>query len=95
MGIKQFFCVCFSRLADADHTDTSVNYGHDEADDTAVTLRAEKRSVALDQYVAGLGNANDARSRLRRNTYTSCRNAKSSVDLQLVIVLLDREKQLQ
>lgn len=72
-----FLRMLLSCLADADHTDTSVNYGHDEADDTAVTLRAEERLVALDQYVAGLGNANDARSRLRRNMYISCRNAKS------------------
>ena len=73
-----FFRMVLSCLADADHTDTAAAYG--QAFETELpALRAAERLAALDQYVSGLGG-NDARSCLRKEMYTACRNAEINSD---------------
>lgn len=72
-----FFRMLLSCIADADHTDTAINYGQYPADESAVPLRAAERLVQLDKYVEGLkqqGTDSD-RNSLRNEMYHACRNA--------------------
>ena len=52
-----FFRMVLSCLADADHTDTAAAYRQTPEKEVLPSLQAEKRLVALDQYVAGLGGS--------------------------------------
>lgn len=72
-----FFRILLSCIADADHTDTSINYGKYPADEKAVPLRAGERLSQLDKYVEGLkqqGTDSD-RNSLRNDMYYACRDA--------------------
>lgn len=69
-----FFRMVLSCLADADHTDTAAAYRQTPEKEVLPSLQAEKRLVALDQYVAGLGGS-DTRSQLRQEMYRACRDA--------------------
>lgn len=69
-----FFRLALSCLVDGDHTDTSVhhrNYTEGEPGE----LRPLERLKTLDKYVATLGGDDD-RSKLRREVYDACKNAK-------------------
>ncbi len=70
-----FFRMALSCLADADHTDTAAAYGQAPEQEHLPQLCAKKRLVALNQYVNKLGG-DDERSRLRREMYAACRDAK-------------------
>ncbi|MDR2632835.1 MAG: CRISPR-associated endonuclease Cas3'' [Treponema sp.] len=65
-----------SCLADADHTDTAVNYGDYPVSETIIPLRAADRLKKLDKHVATLGKRQDERSSLRREMYQVCRDAE-------------------
>lgn len=70
-----FFRMALSCLADADHTDTATAYGQAPKQESSLSLRADERLTALNQYVNNLGG-NGERSRLRREMYNACRDAK-------------------
>lgn len=71
-----FFRMMLSCLADADHSDTALHYGHAPNEEKMPELRASERLAALDKYVSGLGST-DERSILRKAMYTDCRNSQS------------------
>lgn len=70
-----FLRMLLSCLADADHTDTAVNYGKYPAQEETVPLRPKERLAQLDRYVGNLGG-NDERSLLRREMYAACRDTE-------------------
>lgn len=72
-----FFRMVLSCLADADHTDTAIAYRQAPEREALPQLRAEERLAALNRYVSELGG-NDERSRLRKEMYQACRDAKVS-----------------
>ncbi|MDR1489880.1 MAG: CRISPR-associated endonuclease Cas3'' [Desulfovibrio sp.] len=61
--LAMFLRMLLSCLADADHLDTSVNYGNYPAVEPVVELCAAKRLAALDAYVTKLGRS-DGRKRM-------------------------------
>lgn len=72
-----FFRMLLSCIADADHTDTAINYGQYPTDENVVSLRAAERLAQLDKYVEGLkqhGTDGD-RNFLRNEMYHACRDA--------------------
>lgn len=75
--LSVFFRMALSCLADADYTDTAIVYGQATLKKRLPQLRAGERLAALDQYVFGLGGE-DERSKLRREMYAVCRDAKIS-----------------
>lgn len=70
-----FFRMVLSCLADADHTDTATAYRQVSEKEVIPQLRAKERLAALNRYVSELGG-DDERSRLRREMYLACRDAK-------------------
>ncbi|HHW37094.1 MAG TPA: DEAD/DEAH box helicase family protein [Bacillales bacterium] len=72
-----FFRMLLSCIADADHTDTSVNYGQYPADENVVPLCAAERLAQLDKYVESLKQqgADGDRNSLRNEMYHACRDA--------------------
>lgn len=70
-----FFRMLLSCLADADHTDTAVNYRRYPVHMESVALRPAERLEHLDQYVAELSRANDERDVLRQEMYSACRDS--------------------
>ncbi len=72
--VSLFFRVALSCLADGDHSDTAIHYGHRTPMEMAVTLRPAERLAALNKYVEALAQ-NDDRSRLRSEVYMACRDA--------------------
>jgi CRISPR-associated endonuclease/helicase Cas3 len=75
-----FFRVALSCVADGDHTDTSIHYRDQTADEPVVELRPADRLAALDRYVETL-KKNDDRSRLRSEVYSTCRNAVTQANI--------------
>jgi CRISPR/Cas system-associated endonuclease/helicase Cas3 len=73
--LSVFLRILLSCLADADHTDTAVNYGNYPAVEKLIPLQPEDRLTQLDRYVQALGG-NDERSDLRREMYSACRDAE-------------------
>jgi CRISPR-associated endonuclease Cas3-HD len=71
-----FLRLLLSCLADADHTDTALNYGNYPEVETEVQLLPAKRLAYLDKYVASLKDGGDERSRLRREMYLACKNSQ-------------------
>ncbi|TWT84895.1 DEAD/DEAH box helicase [Planctomycetes bacterium CA13] len=64
-----------SCLVDADHFDTSANYGQAHPS-PQVHLRPSERLKQLDRYVASLkSNKEDKRNQLRGKVYASCRSS--------------------
>lgn len=72
-----FFRMVLSCLADADHTDTATAYRQAPEKEALPQLRAKERLAALNRYISELGG-NDERSRLRKEMYLACRDAKVS-----------------
>ena len=72
--IRVFLRMLLSCLADADHTDTAVNYGKCPTHQDIVELKPKERLAQLDHYVKALGG-NDERSILRHEMYIACRDA--------------------
>jgi hypothetical protein len=71
-----FLRMALSCLADADHTDTAINYGNYPQTENWIPLRPRERLERLDQYVAGLcAEGGGERADLRREMYLECRNA--------------------
>jgi CRISPR-associated endonuclease/helicase Cas3 len=68
--------MAMSCLVDADYGDTAEHYGNEKWVAPSLPRWAE-RLVALDAYVASLGQANrkEGRAELRRLTYEACREA--------------------
>lgn len=69
-----FFRLLLSCIADADHSDTAINYGQYPQNEEIPSLRAEERLKQLDTYVETL-KTEDRRSTLRSEMYESCRNS--------------------
>jgi Rad3-related DNA helicase len=63
-----------SCLADADHTDTSINYGNYPMPEKTVSLCPSERLAKLDRYVKGL-EGDDERIGLRQAMYAACRDS--------------------
>lgn len=78
--MRIFLRMLLSCLADADHTDTAVNYGKYPVREKIVQLRPKERLAQLDRYVETLGES-DERSILRREMYVACRNAKAEQNI--------------
>lgn len=72
-----FFRMVLSCLADADHTDTATAYRQAPEKEALPQLRAKELLAALNRYISELGG-NDERSRLRKEMYLACRDAKVS-----------------
>ncbi|HHW94530.1 MAG TPA: CRISPR-associated endonuclease Cas3'' [Mogibacterium sp.] len=72
-----FLRMALSCLADADHSDTAMNYRQYPENDSMPLLRAEERLKQLDDRVSKLGNG-DERSLLRAKMYQSCRDSKQT-----------------
>lgn len=72
-----FFRMVLSCLADADHTDTAAAYRQVSEKELIPQLRAKERLAALNRYITELGG-DDERSRLRKEMYLACRDAKVS-----------------
>jgi CRISPR-associated endonuclease Cas3-HD len=72
------FRMVLSCLADADHTDTAVNYRDYPTTESPVLLRAAERLEKLNEYVAQLPQDKDENERLslRREMYKVCRDAE-------------------
>lgn len=72
----QILCrIALSCLVDADHFDTSANYGQSQQS-PATPLMASERLEQLDRYVDGLGASDeDERNELRSRVYKSCRES--------------------
>jgi len=70
-----FFRMALSCLTDADHIDTAVAYGQAPENKDLPLLCAADRLEALNKYVSKLGGEGE-RSRLRREMYVACRDAK-------------------
>jgi len=67
--------MALSCLVDADHFDTSVNYGQSRQS-PMIPLYASQRLEQLDRYIAGLGTSEeDERNELRARVYKSCRES--------------------
>lgn len=71
--MRIFLRMLLSCLADADHTDTAVNYGKYPVREKIVQLHPRERLAQLDRYVETLRDNNE-RSILRREMYVTCRN---------------------
>jgi CRISPR/Cas system-associated endonuclease/helicase Cas3 len=65
-----------SCLADADHTDTAVNYGNYPTSELTIALRPAERLKKLNEYVTKLNQDDDERLRLRREMYKVCRDVE-------------------
>ena len=70
-----FFRIALSCLSDGDHTDTSIHYQHQAAEEPVIPLCPANRLSLLDKYVSTLGINDDARSALRSEVYAACRDA--------------------
>lgn len=70
-----FLRLLLSCLADADHTDTAVNYKKYRVQPETIPLRPAERLAQLDKYVSGLKGNNDDRNSLRSEMYSRCKNA--------------------
>jgi CRISPR-associated endonuclease/helicase Cas3 len=72
-----FFRMLLSCVADADHTDTAINYGRYPKDEKVVSLRAAERLTQLNKYVEGLKKPGDdnERNNLRNEMYHTCRDS--------------------
>lgn len=71
-----FLRMLLSCVADADHTDTAINYGKYPTKDQIISLKAKKRLERLNEYVDELQSSSDdtKRNSLRREMYCSCRD---------------------
>lgn len=76
-----FFRMLLSCLADADHTDTAVNYGKYPVQPGEIKLRPAERLAQLDSYVSGLKGKNESRNALRREMYSACRDAEINANI--------------
>lgn len=78
-----FFRMLLSCIADADHTDTAINYGRYPTDEKVVPLRAAERLIQLNKYVEDLKKpgANNERNDLRNEMYHACRDADISSNI--------------
>lgn len=78
-----FFRMLLSCVADADHTDTAINYRKYPVNAKAVQLRPTERLEQLDRHVATLKQkgANDDRNALRNEMYCTCRDADTDADV--------------
>lgn len=70
-----FLRLLLSCVADADHTDTALNYKRYPAQSDTVSLRPSERLAQLDQYVSGIKGENYERDSLRSEMYSVCKNA--------------------
>jgi CRISPR-associated endonuclease/helicase Cas3 len=78
-----FFRMLLSCIADADHTDTAINYGQYPTDENMIPLRAAERLAQLDKYVESLKQpgTDDERNSLRNEMYHACRAANIYSDI--------------
>lgn len=76
-----FFRMLLSCLADADHTNTAVNYNRYPVFMESSKLRPAERLERLDQYVAELSGNNEERDSLRKEMYFACRNTTLDSDI--------------
>ena len=70
-----FLRLLLSCVADADHTDTAVNYKKYPVQPGEISLHPAERLVELDKYVSGLKGENEERNSLRSEMYSVCKNA--------------------
>ena len=82
-GDHSVFSIDLSCLADADHTDTGLNYGKYPIEWNTNPLRPKERLAQLDKYVAGLKGkgSDDKRDALRREMYSVCRSEKPNANI--------------
>ncbi len=74
-SMQVLYRMALSCLVDADHFDTSANYGQSQQS-PATPLMASERLEQLDRYVDGLGaSEEDERNELRSRVYKSCRES--------------------
>jgi len=72
-----FFRMLLSCIADADHTDTAINYRKYPANAKTIPLRPTERLKQLDCHISELQlkGADDERNALRNEMYLACRDA--------------------
>lgn len=74
-SMQILYRMALSCLIDADHFDTSANYGQSKQL-SPIPLSASERLERLDRYVAELGSSDeDPRNQLRSMVYKSCRES--------------------
>ncbi|MEA4892456.1 MAG: DEAD/DEAH box helicase family protein [Peptococcaceae bacterium] len=75
--LSVFLRMLLSCIADADHTDTAINYQKYPANEAIVSLRPGERLVQLDKRIEELNKngVNDKRNILRNEMYKACRDA--------------------
>jgi CRISPR-associated endonuclease Cas3-HD len=78
--LSVFLRVALSCLADADHTDSAVNYHNCSEYKPQIALEPTKRLKQLDEYVSNLAEDNE-RSRLRQEMYLASRDRQSSLNI--------------
>lgn len=73
-----FFRMLLSCIADADHTDTAINYRQYSANAKTISLRPAERLEQLDRRISELQlkGKNDERNTLRNEMYLACRDAE-------------------
>jgi CRISPR-associated endonuclease/helicase Cas3 len=77
-----FYRMALSCLVDADHSDTSENYGNTKVE-SFVKLKAKERLHLLDSYVSSLSANKNYRTKNRESFYNSCRNTSKIDSLAL------------